>query len=194
VSALPTDEIYEKYLQKAISEVNELGREIDGEANGRVPVLGSGHPLADVLLLKFRPQPSEVQEGVAFYGRSGQAVLKSLQRLRVDPMAVYGTNCLKFADSTAEESAPWLARELHVVGPKLVVCMGEEALGFLNGLEFPLSRTLEPLEGELQAFTATVAALTTPDIDASLDEQAAKTRFWNAFKTLGPWWAELPPY
>jgi hypothetical protein len=34
----------------------------------------------------------------------------------------------------------------------------------------------------------------TPDIDASLDEQAAKTRFWNAFKTLGTWWAELPPY
>ena len=151
MSALPTDEIYEKYLQKAISEVNELGREIDAEANGRVPVLGSGHPLADVLLLKYRPQPSEVQEGVAFYGRSGQAILKSLQRLRVDPMAVYGTNCLKFADSTAEESAPWLARELHVVGPKLVVCMGEEALGFLNGLDFPLARPLEPLEGELQA-------------------------------------------
>jgi uracil-DNA glycosylase family 4 len=194
VSALPTDEIYEKYLQKAISEVNELGREIDAEANGRVPVLGSGHPLADVMLLKYRPQPSEVQEGVAFYGRAGQAILKSLQRLRVDPMAVYGTNCLKFADSTAEESGPWLARELHVVGPKLVVCMGEEALAFLNELDFPLARPLEPREGELQAFTATVAALTTPDIDASLDEQAAKTRFWNAFKPLGPWWAELPPY
>jgi uracil-DNA glycosylase len=194
VSALPTDEIYEKYLQKAISEVNELGREIDAEANGRVPVLGSGHPLADVLLLKYRPQPSEVQEGVAFFGRAGQAILKSLQRLRVDPMAVYGTNCLKFVDGDADESAAWLAREIHIVGPKLIVCMGEEALGFLNGLDFPLSRSLEPLEGALQAFTATVAALTTPDIDASLDEQPAKTRFWNAFKTLGPWWAELPPY
>jgi uracil-DNA glycosylase len=194
VSAVPTDEIYEKYLQKAISEVNELGREIDAEANGRVPVLGSGHPLADVMLLKYRPQPSEVQEGVAFYGRAGQAILKSLQRLHVDPMAVYGTNCLKFAGSTAEESGPWLARELHVVGPKLVVCMGEDALGFLNALDFPLSTPLEPLEGRLQAFTATVAALTTPDIDSSLDEQASKTRFWNAFKTLGPWWAELPPY
>ena len=34
----------------------------------------------------------------------------------------------------------------------------------------------------------------TPDIDESLDEQDAKTRFWNAFKTLGTWWAELPPY
>jgi uracil-DNA glycosylase family 4 len=194
VSALPTDEIYEKYLQRAISEVNELGREIDAEAAGRVPVLGSGHPLADVLLLKYRPQPSEVQEGVAFYGRSGQAILKSLQRLRVDPMAVYGTNCLKFADGDEDEARAWLTRELHIVGPKLVVCMGEDALRFLNELDFPLSRPLEPLEGELQPFTATVSALHTPDIDASLDEQPAKTRFWNAFKTLGPWWAELPPY
>ena len=62
-----------------------------------MPVLGSGHPLADVFLLKYGPQPSEVQEGVAFYGRAGQAMLKSLQRLHVDPMAVYGTNCVKFA-------------------------------------------------------------------------------------------------
>ena len=33
-----------------------------------------------------------------------------------------------------------------------------------------------------------------PDIDASLDEQAAKRSFWEAFKALGPWWSELPPY
>ena len=55
-----------------------------------MPVLGSGHPLADIFLLKHRPQSSEVQEGVAFFGRAGQAVLKSLQRLHVDPMASTG--------------------------------------------------------------------------------------------------------
>ena len=69
-----------------------------------------------------RPQPSEAQEGVAFFGRAGQAVLKSLQRLRVDPMAVYGTNCVKLADGAADEEARgWLTRELHIVQPKLVV-------------------------------------------------------------------------
>ena len=106
VTAVPTDEIYEKYLQKAIAEINELGDEIAraaGEARA-CPVLGSGHPLADVMLLKYAPQPSEVQEGVAFYGRAGQAILKSLQRLHVDPMAVYGTNCLKFADGDPDEA------------------------------------------------------------------------------------------
>ena len=70
-----------------------------------MPVLGSGHPLADVFLLKYEPQPSEVHEGVAFYGRAGQALLKSLQRLRVDPMAVYGTNCLKFVGEDRERAA-----------------------------------------------------------------------------------------
>jgi uracil-DNA glycosylase family 4 len=190
-----SDEIFEKYLQKAIAEINELGDEIARAAGeGRVPVLGSGHPLADVLLLKHSPRPSEIQEGVAFYGRAGQAILKSLQRLRVDPMAVYGTNCLKFADGDPEEARPWLARELHIVQPKLVVVMGEAALRFLNELEFPLADPVEEEPGKPQRFTATIQALCVPDIDESLDEQPAKTRFWNAFKTLGPWWAELPPY
>jgi len=191
---VPTDEIYEKYLQKAITEINELGDEVAKAAGERVPVLGSGHPLADVFLLKYRPQAAEVQEGVAFYGRAGQALLKSLQRLHVDPLAVYGTNCLKFADQPEAEAQPWLLRELHIVQPKLIVVMGDEGLHFLNELEFPLADTLEPKVGELQRFTPTIEALVVPDIDASLDEQPAKTRFWNAFKQLGPWWAELPPY
>jgi uracil-DNA glycosylase len=190
-----TDEIYEKYLQKAIVEINELGDEVARAGGGtRVPVVGSGHPLADVMLIKYRPQPAEVNEGVAFYGRAGQAILKSLQRLRVDPTSVYGTNCLKFADGDDDESRPFLTRELHVVQPKLVVPMGEHALAFLNSLEFPLADPLERRPGELQRFTATVEALVVPDIDASLDEAPAKAEFWNAFKALGSWWAALPPY
>jgi uracil-DNA glycosylase len=189
-----TDEIYEKYLQKAIVEINDLAHDMAAAAGTRVPVVGSGHPLADVMLLKHRPQPAEVQEGVAFYGRAGQAVLKSLQRLHVDPMAVYGTNCIKFADGEEEESRPFLTRELHIVQPKLVVPMGEATVEFLNSIEFPLADTLGYQPGELQRFTPTVQALAVPDIDASLDEAPAKTQFWNAFKPLGDWWSQLPPY
>ena len=191
---VPTDEIYEKYRDKAIVEINALADEIARAAGGRVPVLGSGHPLGDILLLKYRPQPAEVQEGVAFYGRAGQAILKSLQRLHIDPLAIYGTNCLKFADGDEEESRRFLTRELHIVQPKLVVPMGEEAVAFVNSIEFPLADTLEWKPGELQRFTATVDALVVPYIDASLDEAPAKTAFWNTFKPLGQWWAELPPY
>jgi uracil-DNA glycosylase family 4 len=194
-SAVPTDEIYERYLQKAISEINELGDEI-GRAGDEthVPVLGSGHPLADVFLLKHAPKPSEIQEGVAFFGRAGQALLKSLQRLHVDPMAVYGTNCLKFGGESFEEAAPWLTRELHIVQPKLLVLMGEQTVEFVNALGFPLADEIDPAVEGLQRFTATVEALVVPDIDTALDEAPAKTAFWNAFKAVGSWYAELPPY
>ena len=189
-----TDEIYEKYLEKAIVEMNDLAHEVAQAAGSRVPVVGSGHPLADVMLLKYQPQAAEVQEGVAFYGRAGQAILKSLQRLHVDPMAVYGTNCLKFADGDEDESRAFLTRELQIVQPKLIVAMGEDAVACLNSLEFPLADPVEYKPGELQRFTATTQALVVTDIDASLDEAPAKTQFWNSFKPLGSWWAELPPY
>jgi uracil-DNA glycosylase len=190
-----TDEISEKYLQKAIAEINELADEVARAGKGeRAPVLGSGHPRADVFLLKYRPQPAEAQEGVAFFGRAGEALRRSLQRLNIDLLSIYGTNCLKFADGDEEEAGPFLRRELHIVQPKLIVVMGEEALAFLNGLEFPLAASLEAETGSVREWTPTTAALVVPDIDDSLDEQAAKTRFWNAFKALGAWWAELPPY
>ncbi|MBD0329030.1 MAG: uracil-DNA glycosylase [Thermoleophilia bacterium] len=195
MASLPSDEIYEKYLQKAILEINELGDEIARAAGPeRAFVVGSGHPLADLFLLKHAPQPSELQEGVAFYGRAGQAILKSLQRLRVDPMAVYGTTCLKLPGQDEAQARTWLARELHVVQPKLVVVMGPEALRIVNELEFPLADPIVPRLGELQRLTPTVDALYVPDVDVSLDEQSAKTRFWQAFKLVGSWWAELPPY
>jgi hypothetical protein len=73
--------------------------------------------------------------------------------------------------------------------------MGERSIAFVDDLAFPLS---DPLEAEsvgvVQRFTPTVQALVTPDIDEALDEAPAKSAFWNAFKALGPWWAEQPPY
>jgi uracil-DNA glycosylase family 4 len=189
------DDISERYLKKAIAEINELGREIAKAAGSdRVPVLGSGHPLADIFMLKQQAQTAEVHEGVAFFGRAGQAILKSIQRLRVDPMDVYGTNCLKFEDVSDEDARRWLARELHVVQPKIVVVMGQDARTCLNAVGFPLSDEVDDRPGEIQRFTPTIDALVTPDVDESLDDEKSKRAFWEAFKALGPWWAELPPY
>ena len=192
---VPTDDISQRYLEKAIAEINDLGREIAQVAGPeRAPVLGSGHPLADIFLLKYGPQTAEQHEGVAFFGRAGQAVLKSLQRLHVDPTAIYGTNCLKFADADEAQAREWLARELHVVQPKLVVVMGQDALSCLNAVGFPLAADVKSEPGTIQRFTPTIEALVTPDLDASLDEASEKKEFWEAFKAVGPWWSELPPY
>jgi uracil-DNA glycosylase len=193
-STVTTDEIYERYLRKAITEINRLSHEIAQAADGAPTALPTGHPLANIFLLKYGPQAQELQEGVAFHGRAGNALIKSLQRLHVDPMEVYGTNAVKFAGADLELSAEWLRRELRIVEPKLIVVMGDDALEFLNGIGFQLARPIEAKVGELQRFTPTIEALAVPDIDSSLDEAPAKTAFWNAFKTVGPWWAALPPY
>jgi len=194
--AASQNDIADRYLKKAIAEMNDLGHAI-AEAAGpdRVPVLGSGHPQAEIFMLKHSPQASEVSEGVAYFGRAGQAVLRSIQKLRVDPMAVYGTNCLKYEGEEEAEAHEFLRRELHVVQPKLVVAMGQDAVACLNAAQFPLATTIEETTpGELQKLTPTIEVLVTPDVDASLDEAPAKRAFWNAFKAIGPWWSELPPY
>lgn len=193
-TAVTTDEIYQRYLDKAIKEILRLEHEVAEAASGRPVAQPTGHPLGTIFLLKYGPQAQELQEGVAFHGRSGHALKKSLERLRVDPREVFGTNCIKFAGADEQTCRAWLKRELRIVQPKLVAVMGEDALAFLNSIEFPLARPVTDTLGELQRFTPTIEALVVPDIDLSLDEQPAKTRFWNAFKPVGPWWAELPPY
>ncbi len=196
------DQIREKYLERAIRELNGFARELQGctgcPRGQLMPVLGSGHPQADIMLLKYAPRPAEVEEGVAFYGRTGNALMKSLKRLQIDPLAVYGTLCVKcpVPDPTLADPAcvARLLEELAIVAPKIVVVMGAEALAVLNELEIPLARTLEPLPGEIQPFTPSIEALYVPNIDEALDDEPAKRAFWAAFRTLGQWWADLPPY
>ena len=139
------DEIREKYLERAIRELNQLTRDIQEcelcPRGNLMPVLGSGHPQADVFLLKYAPQPAEIEEGVAFYGRAGGALMKSFKRLGIDPLAVYGTVFVKCpvadTDLAAPECKARVLEELAVVQPRIVVVMGEEARAELNELGRP---------------------------------------------------------
>jgi uracil-DNA glycosylase family 4 len=201
---MPTtdDEIREKYLERAIRELNTLTQELQAcgqcPRGNLMPVLGSGHPQADIFLLKHAPTPSEIEEGVAFYGRSGTALMKSLKRLQIDPLAVYGTLCVKcpVPDTTLADPGcvARVAQELAIVQPKIVVVMGEDALAILNELQVPLARPVQAVPGTIQQLTPSVDALYVPDIDGALDEETAKRAFWSAFKMLGTWYADLPPY
>ena len=48
--------------------------------------------------------------------------------------------------------------------------------------------------GQVQQLTPSIEALYVPNIDDSLDDENAKREFWSAFRMLGQWWADLPPY
>jgi uracil-DNA glycosylase len=196
------DEIREKYLERAIRELNTFTRDVQAcdrcPRGSLMPVLGSGHPQADVLLLKYAPTAAEIEEGVAFYGRAGTALMKSLRRLDIDPLAVYGTLCVKcpVADTAlaAPECIARLVEEIAIVQPKMVVVMGAEALDVLNELELPLAREVMANAGQVQPLTPSIDALYTPNIDEALDEESAKREFWKAFRVLGDWYADFPPY
>jgi uracil-DNA glycosylase family 4 len=196
------NEIYRKLEERAISESNDLNYRIAhcqkcvrGEF---LPTVGSGHPLADIFLLKFQPRYLEVTEGVAFYGRSGTAVLKSMERLGVNPLVVYGTNLVKCHSVELHEgerncAAYWL-EEFHITQPRLFVVMGRETLRVVNAERLAGMRELAWDPGALQEFTPFCKALVTPDIDDCLDDEQAKGEFWRAFRGLGEWFRDEPPY
>jgi uracil-DNA glycosylase family 4 len=196
------DEIREKYLERAIRELNQFTRDLQDcrtcPRGDHMPVLGSGHPQADVLLLKYAPSHAEIEEGVAFYGRAGTAVMKSLKRLGIDPLQVYGTVCVKCpVPDTAMAAPECLARlieEMAIVQPKMVVVMGDDALTVLNEVALPLAQELEPMAGVVQTLTPSIEALFTPDIDGALDDEDSKRAWWAAFRSLGEWYADFPPY
>jgi uracil-DNA glycosylase family 4 len=196
------DEIREKYLERAIRELNTLTRELQAcphcPRGNLMPVLGSGHPQADIMLLKYAALPSEIEEGVAFYGRAGSALMKSLKRLSIDPLAVYGTLCVKcpLSDPSLADFAcvSRVAEEIAIVAPKMIVVMGADALSAVGEMNIPLAHPLQARLGEVQQLTPTIDALYVPNIDDSLDEQDAKREFWAAFRGLGDWYAAQPPY
>ena len=72
--------------------------------------------------------------------------------------------------------------------------MGRKTLDVVNKERIAGMRELDWDPGALQDLTPFCKALVTPDIDASLDEERAKGEFWKAFRNLGEWFRDEPPY
>lgn len=198
------DEIADAYQRRAITELAQLNERITDSAPchaDELPVLASGSPQAQIMLIKWAPNLSERQEGVAFFGRAGSAILKSVQRLGIDPLQLYGTLCLKCGQSDGDATdldagvfLEWLSHEIQIVQPALIVPMGPRVIDALERMNHPASEPLKPIVGDVQRWTPTIDALYVPDIDVSLDEQNAKRAFWSAFRAVGVWHNEQPPY
>ena len=202
IAGASPEDIQDAYQRRAIAEIAALNDEITAcercSSDAELPVMSSGSPQAEIMMIKWSPSLSERQEGVAFFGRAGTAILKSVQRLGIDPLQLYGTLCVKCSNLDEEEvlelCMPWLDREVHIVQPKLIVPMGERVVDALKTLEHPMSEPLKAEPGVVQRWTPTIDALYVPDIDASLDEQGAKRAFWDAFRAIGDWHQAQPPY
>ena len=126
--------------------------------------------------------------------------MKSLKRLGIDPLAVYGTLCVKCPVADPSLARPGVHRALL---EELAIVAAEDRRGDGRGRARRRSTTstcrwrgpIDPSWASIQRLHAVDARRSyVPNIDDALDEEAAKRAFWSAFRVLGEWYEDLPPY
>ena len=95
-------------------------------------VISRGNPAARVMLVGEGPGAQEDAQGQVFVGPAGQLLDKILAAAELPPEDVYITNVIKCrppgnrlpkTDET-ERCLPWLERQIELVSPRLIVCLG----------------------------------------------------------------------
>ncbi len=111
------------------------------------PVFGVGNPAADLLVIGEAPGADEDKKGEPFVGRAGQLLDKILQAIGFARSDVYIANILKSRPpnnrnpSPIEVAAhlPLLLKQIMLIQPKLILCVGRTAGTSLLGVESSLS-------------------------------------------------------
>ncbi len=160
---------------------------------GTQTVFGEGSQSADVMLVGEQPGDREDLAGRPFVGPAGKVLDQALEEAGIDRTNVYVTNAVKHfkweargkrrlhkRPDAAEVSAcrPWLDREIDLVRPKVVVCLGATAAQALLGRTFRVTKQRGELFPQLagHVVTATVhpsSILRAPDPAARQTEMAA---------------------
>ena len=118
-------------------------------------VFSAGNPHARVALVGEQPGDVEDQRGIPFVGPAGRLLQKALDEAGVARDDVYVTNAVKHFRFTPKGNRrihatpelahitackPWLAAELQVVDPRLVVVLGATAAKALLGPAFRVTQ------------------------------------------------------
>jgi len=160
---------------------------------GTQTVFGEGRESAELMLVGEQPGDHEDVAGRPFVGPAGKLLDQALAEAGIERGSVYLTNAVKHfkweprgkrrlhkRPDGAEVSAcrPWLDREIALVRPRVVLCLGATAAQALLGRSFKVTRQ----RGELfeqpagHVVTATVhpsSILRAPDAAARRSEMAA---------------------
>ena len=111
-------------------------------------VFGTGNEHADVMFIGEGPGENEDLQGEPFVGRGGKLLDDMVELIYLDRSQVYIANMVKCRppknrDPLPEEQsacAEWLSRQLELIDPKLIVCLGRiAAMRFIRS-DFKISR------------------------------------------------------
>jgi uracil-DNA glycosylase len=118
-------------------------------------VFSAGNPHAPLVLVGEQPGDVEDREGVPFVGPAGKLLQRALAEAGVAVADVYVTNAVKhfrFTErgkrrihqtpqmSHIKACRPWLAAEITVIDPQLIVCLGSTAAKALLGAAFKVTQ------------------------------------------------------
>jgi len=118
-------------------------------------VFSAGSPSARLALVGEQPGDAEDRAGQPFVGPAGQLLDRALADAGIDRADTYVTNAVKHFRFTPTANRrlhqtpdlvhlvacrPWLAAELAVVDPQVVVCLGASAARSLLGPSFRVTR------------------------------------------------------
>ena len=111
-------------------------------------VFGDGNPSADIMLVGEAPGADEDRQGVPFVGRAGQLLDKMLAAIGLDRSKVYIANVVPWRPPgnrtpTPLETAaclPFTRRQIELVDPKILVCLGAAAAQTLLGAKDGIMR------------------------------------------------------
>jgi uracil-DNA glycosylase len=118
-------------------------------------VFGTGNPDAKVLLVGEQPGDVEDQRGLPFVGPAGKLLQRAVAEAGFGQGAVYVTNAVKHfrfeqrgkrrihqtpQPEHIRACTPWVAAEIAVVRPKIVVCLGATAVKALLGAKYRVTK------------------------------------------------------
>lgn len=110
-------------------------------------VFGDGNPHAELVFVGEGPGEEEDRQGLPFVGRAGQLLNQMIQAMGLERRQVYICNVVKCrppGNRTPEKDEvntclPFLERQLSVIRPKVIVCLGSVAVQALMGVHRPMS-------------------------------------------------------
>lgn len=127
------------------AQLNELASEIirsnitpDLALQAIQLVMGSGNPNADVVFIGEAPGKKEDETGLPFVGAAGKFLDSLLESVGMSRDDVYITNIVKYrppnnrdpSPSEKAEFAPYLAKQLEIIAPKVVIALGRHSMEF----------------------------------------------------------------
>ncbi|MCJ2027777.1 uracil-DNA glycosylase family protein [Methylobacterium sp. J-067] len=112
-------------------------------------VFGDGNPQARVMFLGEAPGADEDRIGKPFMGRSGQLLDKMMAAIGLDRSSAYIANVVPWRppgnrNPTPQEVAtckPFVERQIELVDPELIVCLGAPATQTLTGTKDGILKT-----------------------------------------------------